>query len=140
VFNGPSESAKEAVEQRIMLLQTVHEDAVSRQNIIVGRDEKDFCSKSEIFKIRQRAIFLCHAYQIAIEKMNNWTWHDCCKEACKHLNSLGLNQAKFFKTIATGTRSFGSLRALDIRTRTFDVENVPCRDFWKYSQIPRIRL
>ena len=38
--------------------------------------------------------------------MNNWTWHDCCKEACKHLNSLGLNQAKFFKTMANWNKVF----------------------------------
>ena len=46
----------------------------------------------------------------------------------------------FSRLWQTGTRSFGSSRDLYIRTRTFDVENVPCRDFWKYSQMTRIRL
>ena len=32
--------------------------------------------------------------------MNLWTWHDCCKESCNRLNSLGMNQATFYKTIA----------------------------------------
>jgi hypothetical protein len=35
--------------------------------------------------------------------MNDWTWHDCCKEACNHLNSLGLVQAK---TIANWNKVF----------------------------------
>ena len=105
-FGGPRESAKEAVERRIKLLQMVNEDAESWRNIIIGRDEKDFCSKSEIFEIRQRAVFLCLAYQLAIKKMNDWTWYDCCKEACKQLNRLGLNQAKFYKTIANWNKIF----------------------------------
>jgi hypothetical protein len=97
---GSRESAKAAVERRIKLLQTVHENEDSWQNIIVGRDKEIICSKSEIFEIRQQALFLCYVYQVALSKMNGATWHDCCKEACQHLNSLGLYQATFVKTIA----------------------------------------
>jgi hypothetical protein len=32
--------------------------------------------------------------------MNNWLWHDCCKEACKPLNTFGMKQATFYKTTA----------------------------------------
>jgi hypothetical protein len=100
------ESAKLAVERRIKLLQTVHEKEDSWRNIVMGRDEENFCTKAEIFEIRQRAIFLCCAYQLALTKMNDWTWHDCCKEACNRLNSLGLVQATFFKTIANWNKVF----------------------------------
>ena len=60
-----TETAKEAVERRIKLLQTVHDDAESWGNVIVGREEEYACSKSEIFEIRQRALFLCDSYQLA---------------------------------------------------------------------------
>jgi hypothetical protein len=103
---GSRESAKAAVERRIKLLQTVHENEDSWQNIIVGRDEENFCSKSEIFEVRQRALFLCYAYQVTLSKMNGVTWHDCCKEACQHLNSLGLYQATLFKAIAKWNKIF----------------------------------
>ena len=67
-----------------------------------------YCTKSEIFEIRQRATFLCHAYQLALNNMNNWTWHQCCIESCTRLlNSLGLNQASFYKTIANRSQVFG---------------------------------
>jgi hypothetical protein len=38
--------------------------------------------------------------------MNDWTWHNCCKEACNRLNSLGLVLATFFKTIANWNKVF----------------------------------
>jgi hypothetical protein len=57
-------------------------------------------SKAETCEIRQRATFLCYAYQLVLEKMNDWLWHDCCKEACKLLNTFGMKQATFYKIIA----------------------------------------
>jgi hypothetical protein len=63
------ENAKEAVEWRIKLLQPIHDDAESWRNVILGRDEEYFCSKSEVFEIRQQqAVFLCYSYQLALEK------------------------------------------------------------------------
>jgi hypothetical protein len=62
-----------------------------------GRDADNFCSKGEIFEIRQ---FLGLAYQLALQYMNSWMGHECCKETCNQLNSLGMNQATFYKIIA----------------------------------------
>jgi hypothetical protein len=62
---------KLAVEWRIKLLQTVLEKEDSRQNIVMGSDEESFCTKAKIFEIRQRAIFLYCAYQLALTKINN---------------------------------------------------------------------
>ena len=94
------ETPQEALECRIGLLKSVHESEDSWRNVVKGRDADNFCSKGEIFEIRQRATFLCLAYQLALQHMNSWTWHDCCKESCNRLNSLGMNQATFYKTIA----------------------------------------
>jgi hypothetical protein len=35
-----------------------------------------------------------------LQHMNSRMWHDCCKETCNQLNSLGKNQATFYKIIA----------------------------------------
>jgi hypothetical protein len=38
--------------------------------------------------------------------MNRVTWHDCCKRSCHLLNSLGINQATIFKTVANWNKVF----------------------------------
>ena len=50
--------------------------------------------------------FLCQAYQLAVTNMNTWTWRRCCNEACRLLNSLGLNQALFYKTVTIWNHVF----------------------------------
>ena len=95
-----NETAKEAVERRILLLKSVHESEDGWRNVIVGRDASNYCTKLQIFEIQQRLTFLCCAYQIALSEMNCKTWHECCMQACKFLNNLGMMQATFFKTIA----------------------------------------
>ncbi|KAI2490640.1 hypothetical protein MHU86_23939 [Fragilaria crotonensis] len=95
------ESPQEALERRIIQLQAVHESEDRWRAIVKGGDPDNICTKAEVFEIRQRAIFLCLAYQlVALTNMNEWTWHHCCKVACQTLNSLGMHQATFFKTIA----------------------------------------
>jgi hypothetical protein len=89
------ESPQEAVQRRIKLLQSVHENEDGWQNVIMGRNADNYCTKAEIFEIRHRATFLCHAYQLALANMNKWRWHRCCDETCRLLNGLGMNQASF---------------------------------------------
>jgi hypothetical protein len=108
---GTGETPQEAVERRIQLLQSVHKHEDSWRNVIVGRDADHFCTKAEIVEIRQRATFLCCAYQLALEHMNRWTWQDCCREACKRLNSLGMSQATFYKTVSEWNGVFRSLES-----------------------------
>ena len=106
-FMSLHESAQEAVERRIELLKSVNESEEGWRNVIVvGRDADDYCTKREIFEIRQRSTFLSCAYQIALEHMNQKTWHQCCKEACKLLNSLGMMQATYFITVANWNKVF----------------------------------
>ena len=105
-FTSCNETAKEAVERRILLLKSVHGSEDGWRNVIAGRDANNYCTKLEIFEIRQRSTFLCCAYQIALLEMNGKTWHDCCKQACKLLNDLGMTQATFFKTIANWNKVF----------------------------------
>ena len=95
-----NETAKEALQRSIKVLQLVHEDEQGWRNVVMGRDRNNYCTKLDIFEIRQRSIISCCAYIIALTDMNRVTWHECCKDACKMLNSLGIKQAIHFKTVA----------------------------------------
>jgi len=76
-----TESPQEALERRISELRAVNESEDSWRAIVKGGDPDNYCTKAEIFEIRQRATFLCVAYQLALKHMNQWTWHDCCRKA-----------------------------------------------------------
>ena len=83
-------SPQEMVESCITALQAVHETEGSWRGVVKGGDPDNFCTKNEIFKIRQQALFLSMAYQLALQKINQWTWYNCCKETCSRLNDLGI--------------------------------------------------
>ena len=95
-----NETAQEALNRRIEILQSVQGGIDGWRNVILGRDENNFCSQTEICAIRQRAMFLCCAYKFALANMNRETWHSCYKQACTMLNGLGMKQATFYKTVA----------------------------------------
>ncbi len=78
-----SETPMEAVQRQILLLQSVHDREDNWRNVVLGCDNKNVCTKAEICEIQQRATFLCYAYQLALTKMNEWTWQDCCTQACQ---------------------------------------------------------
>jgi hypothetical protein len=60
------ESPQEAVQRRIILLQSVHESSESWRGVVKGGDTENYCTKTEIFEIQQRSMFLCLAYQLAL--------------------------------------------------------------------------
>jgi hypothetical protein len=112
---GTAETPQEAVERQIRLVQSVHEREDSWRNVVVGRDDDNYCTKAEIVEIGQRSTFLCLAYQLAIEHLNRWKWQGCCREACKRLNSLGMTQATSFKTVAEWNAVFRNLESFPHR-------------------------
>ncbi len=65
-----SETPMEAVQRRILLLQSVHDREDNWRNVVIGRDDKNVCTKAKIWEIQQRATFLCYAYQSALTKMS----------------------------------------------------------------------
>ncbi|KAI2493715.1 hypothetical protein MHU86_20819 [Fragilaria crotonensis] len=103
------ETPQEALERRILQLKAVHESENSWRCVVQGGDPDNYCTKTEIYEIRQRSLFLILAYQLALQHMNKWTWHECCRDACKTLNGLGLNQATFYKTVAQWNMGFREL-------------------------------
>ena len=105
-YQSSIETPQEALERRIKVLKSVHESENSWRNVIIGRDIDNFCTKTEIFEIRQRSTFLCRAYQLALQHMNQWTWHRCCQEACNELNSIGMMQGTCYKTVAAWNMIF----------------------------------
>ena len=51
------ETAKEALERRITLLQLVNTLEDGWRNVVMGRDINNYCTKVDIFEIRQRSTF-----------------------------------------------------------------------------------
>ena len=90
---GGGYSVFDILEGHIMVLQSVSKTPNGWRNVVIGRDEENLCSQSEIFVVRSRSIILCLAYKTAIQHMNSWTWMQCCSEACRQLNELGVVQA-----------------------------------------------
>ena len=101
-----NESPHETLERRIRVLQSVHKGEDCWRSVSLGRDANNFCTKAEIFEIRQCVTFLCRAYQLAILRMNQWTWYKCCQEACNELNALGMLQARSYKTVAAWNMTY----------------------------------
>ncbi|KAI2506316.1 hypothetical protein MHU86_8147 [Fragilaria crotonensis] len=90
---GGGSSVLDILEGHIVVLQSVSKTPNGWRNVVPGRDEENVCSQSEIFVVRSRSIILCLAYQTATRHMNSWTWAQCCSEACRQLNELGVVQA-----------------------------------------------
>ncbi|KAI2501687.1 hypothetical protein MHU86_12755 [Fragilaria crotonensis] len=78
-----NETAKEALQRRIKVLQLVHEDEQGWRNVVMGRDSDNYCTKLDVFEIRQRSIILCCAYNKKLTNMNRMTWHECCRKLAK---------------------------------------------------------
>lgn len=105
--NETDEDVKDTLCRRIKQLQSVNEKVEGWRNVMDGRDLNNCCTEKDIFEIRQRSEFLCCAYQLAVENMNGWTWSNCCKEALKILNPVGLTKAKNHATVLHWNQAFG---------------------------------
>jgi hypothetical protein len=70
----------EGLRDRIIMLQKVNEFEDGFKLVIPanGNDHDDDLSSHNIFTIRHKSLFLLKAYQLAIEKMNEWKWVDQC--------------------------------------------------------------
>jgi hypothetical protein len=87
-------SCRETLERRVHQLRAVQQGCDGWRHAVVGRDPDNICTETDKVIIRQKALLLCLAYQIALDSMNKKTWLDCCKAACLTLNPLGISQTK----------------------------------------------
>jgi hypothetical protein len=82
------------VEERIAVLQRVNMHPDGWRDIIADKDKNDGMKAHDIFAVRQKAQFVCRALQIALEKMNSWSWRQCCQQSVVELNKLGVVKAR----------------------------------------------
>jgi hypothetical protein len=61
------ETPQDALNCRMQLLQSVHSHKDNWRNVVARRDADNFCTRTKIANIRQRALFLCSAYQLALK-------------------------------------------------------------------------
>jgi hypothetical protein len=97
--DGEDQNVRETLEKRITVLQTVCKELEGWRNVVHGRDRDDLCSKRDIFSLKGRSMILCFAYRLAVDNMNEWTWEQCCIEACSQLNKIGIVQATHHRTV-----------------------------------------
>ena len=97
------ETPQDALNCHILLLQSGHSHKDNCRNVVVGRDADIFCTRPPTsiahdlkFLTSDRELRSCAmAHTNLHKKMNQWTCEDCCREACKQLKSLEMNQATF---------------------------------------------
>ncbi|KAI2490938.1 hypothetical protein MHU86_23626 [Fragilaria crotonensis] len=90
---GGGNNVLDILEGHVVALQSASKTLNGWRDVVQGRDAENVCSKSDIFVLKSRAIILCLAYRTAMRHMNSWTWKQCCREACRQLNELGVVQA-----------------------------------------------
>jgi hypothetical protein len=103
LFNPPpGKSVKQCLCDRDKLLQDVIEDADKVETIIedwlTGNSAKLLTTKQER-RIVTQCLYLRKAYEIAVQRMNAWTWKECCVEAIKLLRDCGISYVRHERTI-----------------------------------------
>ena len=83
-------NVRDKLKLRLELLQSANSRENGWQNIIEGRDSANLCSPSDIFAVHGQSMIVCLVYMLAIQQMNQWTWEQCCTQACSQLNPLGI--------------------------------------------------
>jgi hypothetical protein len=74
------------------------------QDIIDKHEKDNLCLAHDIFIIRQRCSILCLASNMnALEEMNAVRWvGDCCAQACKDNNRMGIEAAATYEETVAG--------------------------------------
>jgi hypothetical protein len=110
---GDCNSALDVVKERVRALQSVNMHPEGWRELVNDADTHDCMTIFEIFCLRAKSAYLTAALNFAIEKMNGWTWSQCCDEAVKLVNSQGYSLAKSARTVmrwhhifATGGNKF----------------------------------
>jgi hypothetical protein len=90
----PGVSVKQCPCDRGKLLQDVIEDANKLETIIedwVTDNNATLLTAKQERRIVTQCLYLRKAYEIAVQRMNTWTWKECCAEAIKSLHDCGIN-------------------------------------------------
>jgi hypothetical protein len=101
-----SPDIEQTMTDRIRVLKSVQQEVDGWKKIVYTHDVHDACSQSDVFVLRQKSLFLCRAYEVALDKMPFVTWNDCCQQAIEELAVFGFTLATNSRTIATWNQSF----------------------------------
>jgi hypothetical protein len=94
---------------RIAVLKSVQQETDGWKKIVYTHDVHDACSHTDVFILRQKSLFLCRAYELALDKMPFLTWNDCFQQSIDKLSVFGFTLATNSRTIATWNQSFRKL-------------------------------
>ncbi len=69
-----------------------------------------------------------------------WTWQDGCTKACQLLNSFGMKQASFCKTVSNWSIAFRTYKIFSRPNLSFSVENTPSLAYSKCIPVQSSKL
>ena len=104
----PEESVVECLLRRdSVLMEAITDDDVLLSLCDTINDLEDITAKARQH-LRYKCMYIKKAYEIALQKMNQLTWHECCKLAVEEVNDIGVNYITGWKTIAGWNQQFRS--------------------------------
>ena len=79
------------------------------RDIVEDYDKDNLCTSNDIALIRQKSQLLCLSYIYALRSMNNWQYcDDCCVQAIKDLNQVGICATTNKQVLLRWNREFRS--------------------------------
>ena len=101
-----SNSVLDAIDGMLKILGECNQFNEGWRNVVKGVDPKDLMKPYDVFVIRQKSLFIMKSLQIAKEKMNGWTWSECCSTAVTDLNALGFKLSTNAEIVCRWFRDF----------------------------------
>ena len=99
-------NVEQTMANRIRVLKSVQQEADGWKKVVYTHDVHDACSHTDVFILRQKSLFICRAYELALDKLPFTTWNDCCQQAIDELSVFGFNLATNSRTVANWNQSF----------------------------------
>ena len=110
----PGETTRQSIVKQIEILAAVNRTDTSYLDVIATNGEVDdlILTNYQKHAVRQKCQLLCMALNLANEKMNKWSWKQCCGGAIKAGKRMGVDATKNPETLMRWYRHFRVSRCL----------------------------
>lgn len=99
-------SVEPILRNRVCVRRSVNIEFDGWRKIVQTHDVSNSCNERDIFLLRQKCLLLCRAYEIALDKMNEIRWNECCDQAVRELNKCGICVVTCGRTLERWNKSF----------------------------------
>merc|ERR1712155_293786 len=96
------------METRAVRLKKARTSPCGWREVVHGtKEDIDLCPPTDVHWLRLKCRLVATALEIAMEKMPEQTWYECCDEAVRRVNEAdGFVHVKMGKTVASWHRKF----------------------------------